>query len=200
VSRDEFQELVKRVDADRAENRCLNPDCQTAISGLRRDDTKAVNLGVAAHIAAAAPGCPRYEFAMETSDRASMTNAISLCQNCAKLIDNDTGRFTVDVIRAWKTIAEDRARHNIGKTASENSTPSMQGKSVGRGDIENAGIPELLRPQGYMCQWMFSQKEQRYLEFEDWDLYVHVDKDGRKWHLKRRQLDMPYMTLLTKKL
>lgn len=162
---------------------------QAATSGPRPDDAKAVNLNVAAHIAAAAPGCPRYEFAMETSDRASITNAIWLCQNCAKLIDNDTGRFTVDVVRAWKTIAEDRARHNIGKTASENSTPSIQVKSVGPGYIKNAGISELLRPQGYMCQWVFSEKKQRYLEFQDWELYVHVDKDGRKWHLQGNSRD-----------
>ena len=200
MARDEFLEPVKRVTADRAGNRCSNPDCQAATSGPRSDDTKAINLGVAAHITAAAPGGPRYDAAMLASDRASVTNAIWLCQNCAKLIDNDTGRFTVEIVRAWRTIAEDRARHSIGKTATENLTSSIQVKWVGDGYIESARIPDLLRSQGYKCLWIFSEKEESYLEFEGWELYEHLDKEGRKWHLKWRQPDMPYMVLLKKKL
>ena len=137
---------------------------------------------------------------MEPSVRASIANAIWLCQNCAKLIDNDTGRFTVEIVRAWRTIAEDRARHNIGRTASENSALAIQVKWVGEGYIESARIPELLRAQGYRVEWIFSEKEERYVEFEGWEYYVHIDKDGRKWHLKWRQLDMPYMVLLKKEL
>jgi hypothetical protein len=43
-------------------------------------------------------------------------NGIWLCQNCAKLVDNDTLQFPEEVLRAWKTIAEHRARLTIGRT------------------------------------------------------------------------------------
>ena len=45
-------------------------------------------------------------------------NGIWLCQNCAKLVDNDATRFPEPLVRAWRTIAEDRARTALGRTAS----------------------------------------------------------------------------------
>jgi hypothetical protein len=39
-----------------------------------------------------------------------------LCQNCAKLIDNDPARFTVEMLRPWKAAAETEAKTRIGKT------------------------------------------------------------------------------------
>jgi hypothetical protein len=71
---------------------------------------------VAAHITAAALGGPRYDSSFTVEQRASPENGIWLCQNCAALIDRDVHRFTVDLLHAWKTVAEDRARNQIGKT------------------------------------------------------------------------------------
>jgi hypothetical protein len=45
-----------------------------------------------------------------------MKNGIWLCQNCAKLIDNDERRYTVAALRQWKAVAELEAHHRIGKT------------------------------------------------------------------------------------
>lgn len=86
------------------------------------DATKAVNLGVAAHITAAAPGGPRYDASLTPEQRSSIENAIWLCQNCAKLIDNDPARFPVALLREWKAKAEEEARARVGKTAAVQET------------------------------------------------------------------------------
>ena len=54
--RDDFTDEVKRILAARTGNACSNPDCRAVTSGPQNDPTKAVNVGVAAHITAAAEG------------------------------------------------------------------------------------------------------------------------------------------------
>ena len=117
IARDEFSEATKQVLARRVNCRCSRPDCHTATSGPQLDRHKAVNVGVAAHIAAAAPGGPRYDPAMTSDERSDIANAIWLGQNCAKLIDSDPARFDAGVLRDWKRQAEMSASERIGKTA-----------------------------------------------------------------------------------
>jgi hypothetical protein len=62
--RDDFNKEVKRVIAARVNNLCSNPSCRAQTSGPKVDSTKAINIGVAAHITAASPGGPRYESAL----------------------------------------------------------------------------------------------------------------------------------------
>src|SRR5215211_4041226 len=88
-TRDEFPAATKRVLANRVGTRCSNPDCQRTTSGPSSDLEKAVNIGVAAHITAPAPGAPRYDAGLSEEERKSAQNGIWLCQICAKLIDND---------------------------------------------------------------------------------------------------------------
>lgn len=114
---DEFSDAVKRVLASRVGNRCSNPECRALTSGPQDDPAKAVNLGVAAHITAASPGGPRYDPDLLPEERSGPGNGIWLCQNHGTLVDNDPPRFTVDVLRKWKTDAEAEARARVGKTA-----------------------------------------------------------------------------------
>jgi hypothetical protein len=116
--RDEFTADVKQVLANRANQTCSNPDCETTTSGPQDDPSKSLNIGVAAHITAASPGGARYDANLTSEQRCSATNGIWLCQNCAKLADNDETQFPTDVLKAWKTIREHNARMNIGQTAS----------------------------------------------------------------------------------
>ena len=44
---------------------------------------------------------------MSAEERKAPDNGIWLCQNCAKLIDSDTKRYTIELLRAWKQIAEE---------------------------------------------------------------------------------------------
>jgi hypothetical protein len=107
--RDDFPSAAADTLAKRVGVRCSNPECQRATAGPRTDAAKVVNIGVAAHITAASTGGPRYDESMSSEERRSVDNGIWLCQNCAKLIDNDEGRFTVMVLREWKTKSETRA-------------------------------------------------------------------------------------------
>lgn len=115
--RDDFTEEVKRSLAARVNYLCSNPECRAQTAGPRVDSAKSINIGVAAHITSAAPSGPRYNPLLSTEQRCHFDNGIWLCQNCAKMIDNDVLRFTEKLLRTWKTHAEDHARNSLGKTA-----------------------------------------------------------------------------------
>jgi hypothetical protein len=116
--RDEFPEAVKIVISRRVGNRCSNPDCRALTSGPQEDPEKYMNIGVAAHITAAAPGGPRYDPSLSSEQRRNAENAIWLCQNCAKLIDSDPIHFTEAILLDWKNHAEAAAIQELGKTRS----------------------------------------------------------------------------------
>jgi hypothetical protein len=113
--RDEFTHTVKRTIALRVNYRCSNPICGANTSGPQLDPVKSLSVGVAAHITAAAPGGPRYNSNLSEEQRKSSENGIWLCQNCAKLVDNDPLRFAEDLLRHWKQAAEQCALQQIGR-------------------------------------------------------------------------------------
>lgn len=129
-SRQEFNQQVKRALAHRVGLLCSNPSCRAATAGPQANPSKAVNVGVAAHITAAARGGPRFDPNMTEKDRRSTVNGIWLCQNCAKLVDNDVVNYSAAVLSAWKAEAEEEARTRIGKTNSRVVTGSLK-ESVG---------------------------------------------------------------------
>lgn len=100
--RDNFSASSKEIIARRVAYRCSNPGCHRPTSGPQSDPGKAMNLGVAAHITAASPGGPRFDATLVESQRISGENAIWLCQMCAKLVDNDPRRYTVETLIAWE--------------------------------------------------------------------------------------------------
>ena len=107
--RDEFPVSVKELLAKRVSQRCSNRGCRQPTSGPKDDPAKAINIGVAAHITAASVGGPRYDLALTQLQRESAENGLWLCQNCAKLVDNDPVKYPVDLLRAWKAEAEHAA-------------------------------------------------------------------------------------------
>ena len=115
--RDEFTIAVKLVLAMRVGLRCSNPRCRKATSGPQSATDKAVNIGVAAHISAASPGGPRFDPRVSAEQRSAAGNGIWLCQNCAKLIDNDAQRFTVEELAHWKFVAEQAAGEAVEGSA-----------------------------------------------------------------------------------
>ena len=94
--------------------RCSNPSCRALTSGPQVDSSKSLNIGVAAHISAASAGGARYDAFLSADARRDIGNAIWLCQGCAKLVDNDPARFSVDLLAGWKTAAENDALRDIG--------------------------------------------------------------------------------------
>jgi hypothetical protein len=127
--RDDFSEDVKRILAFRVSTTCSNPDCQADTAGPQEDPSKAVNLGVAAHITSASAGGPRFDIALTQEERSTAENGIWLCQNCAKLVDNDVIRYPEKILRAWKAIAEHNAVLNVGRTKSPRFESEAQKKA-----------------------------------------------------------------------
>src|SRR6476620_1754256 len=108
--RDDFPKRTQRILADRVNSRCSNPDCGANTRGPHTDVESSVNIGVAAHITAASTGGPRFDGSLTGDERAHFSNGIWLCESCAKLIDSDEPRYTVETLRAWKQTAEEKAR------------------------------------------------------------------------------------------
>lgn len=117
--RADFSSEAKSGLAARVGYLCSNPDCRAPTAGPQENPTKAVNIGVAAHIGGAAPGGPRYDPGISDDARCHPNNGIWLCQNCAKLIDNDVTRFPVSLLQAWKVLAEQRAKDSLGRQRDE---------------------------------------------------------------------------------
>jgi len=126
TARDDFTAHTKQILQNRVASRCSNPSCRAVTAGPQVNPDKALNIGVAAHITAATPDGPRYDQSLTAAQRSSITNGIWLCQNCAKLVDNDPARFTVQVLHSWKEEAEEAALREMGRpsTASPQATIS----------------------------------------------------------------------------
>jgi HEAT repeat protein len=107
--RDDFTQATKETLAKRVGCRCSNPGCRKLTSGPHEEAHKSINIGVAAHITAAAPGGKRYDASLSSEQRKSIENGIWLCQNCGKLVDSDEQKYSVELLVNWKHDAEDRA-------------------------------------------------------------------------------------------
>lgn len=107
--RDEFTLDTKEKSAKRVGFRCSNPNCRQPTSGPGSDPQKVINVGVAAHIMAASPGGERYNPEQSSAQRKSIDNCIWLCQNCAKLIDSDAQKYSVELLNKWKKNSEEAA-------------------------------------------------------------------------------------------
>lgn len=87
-----------------------------------------MNLGVAAHICAAAPGGPRYDKNQTPEERQSADNGIWLCQIHGTAVDADVSKFTAGLLREWKVQAQKDAwlatYHNEGPLAPMWRTPT----------------------------------------------------------------------------
>ena len=100
-ARDDFSAATRRTLAARVGYRCSNYDCGRQTSGPAIDETKAVDVGEAAHITAAARGGKRYDASLTHEQRRAELNGIWLCRLCARLIDTDELRFPVELLRKW---------------------------------------------------------------------------------------------------
>jgi len=107
--RDDFPKITKDILAKRVGYKCSNPNCRKITIGPHSIDDKAINLGVAAHITAASQRGPRFSVEMTSDERKSIKNGIWLCQNCAKLIDTDIVKFSIEELLNWKLIAEKKS-------------------------------------------------------------------------------------------
>ena len=129
--RDDFSLKTKETLAKRVNYHCSNPECCKQTSGPQEDPEGTINIGVAAHITAAAsgPGAARFDASLSSEERKSVKNGIWLCQSCAKLIDSDEASYTVEKIRRWKASAESKAKEALEK-GMECVTPKKSRESI----------------------------------------------------------------------
>lgn len=127
-ARDDFTEKVKVTLAMRAGMKCSL--CGKSTSGPHSNPEKALNIGVAAHISAAATGGPRFDESMQSSLRRSQANGIWLCQNCAKLVDSDESIYTIDMLKALKTSAEKKALTAIDARCTTFSQSTLRKRGI----------------------------------------------------------------------
>lgn len=108
MARDNFSKAVIDRMAKRVGMKCSYPDCRAPTAG---PDAAAgvTNVGVAAHISAASPGGARYDPGLSPEARSDIANGIWLCQNHAKLIDDDELGNPASLLREWKETAEHMA-------------------------------------------------------------------------------------------
>lgn len=119
MNENRFRQAVVATLAKRAANRCSNPDCGAITSGPTDDRNDAVNIGVAAHIYGANPGSARYNADMVSVDRSDISNAIWLCGNCHKLVDDDENKYPAGLLFEWQRDHERRISEQLGKASSE---------------------------------------------------------------------------------
>ncbi len=143
TKRDDFKVSTIETLRTRVASRCSNPDCRVPTTGPTMEVDKINNIGTAAHITAAASGGARYDKSLTYEERRSIDNAIWLCTNCSRDIDNDPDAFSVDFLRAWKISAEKIARNELGKKVPDDNyviemlTSTLTGQS-------NVFLPKLV--------------------------------------------------------
>lgn len=164
---DDFSPTVKDMLAKRVGVRCSNPACRKLTIGPRDDSTKSVNIGVAAHITAASPAGPRFDSSLSSEQRKSANNGIWLCQNCAKLIDNDQFKYTVALLQGWKQVSEEQARIELegGKPDTQSATVEEPIKFANSMDPVCAKIIKDYKTEGETpCLPAMSQKDSKLIQ------------------------------------
>ncbi len=146
--RDDFPRPVVETLAKRVGNRCSNPGCRKLTSGPHTEDEKVLNVGVAAHVTAAASGGPRYDSSLTPEERKGIGNGIWLCQSCAKLVDNDETRYTQELLARWKLDAEQEALREIESPSGKIRPSDMDALKEYSAHFDRAALQDALRNCG----------------------------------------------------
>jgi hypothetical protein len=93
---------------------CSNPDCGVLTSGPDSQLDGITNIGEAAHIYGCGNPSARRKESLQPSELSDITNAIWLCCNCHKQIDDDERRFPAELLFTWKRDHEDAIRRKNG--------------------------------------------------------------------------------------
>ncbi|WP_256219271.1 hypothetical protein [Variovorax sp. 770b2] len=133
AAEDKFKQAVISTIAKRAANQCSNPNCGAITSGPSLASLDSVNIGEAAHIYGANLGSARYDEKMSSADRSAISNAIWLCGNCHKLVDDDPLKYPSGLLFEWQRDHERSISEQVGKP------PSNSGKNMKLDTSKNLG-------------------------------------------------------------
>ncbi len=112
-NRDGFNASTRAKLAKRSGFLCSICDAIT-VGPSEENDSAVSNIGVAAHITGAALRGPRHDPTMSASMRSSISNGIWLCQNHAKIIDDDSVTWTVKRLQQVKAAHEKAVKDRFG--------------------------------------------------------------------------------------
>ena len=115
MPRDSFSKPTIENLGKRVSYLCSNPRCRKVTIGAHHNPDRSVLIGIAAHITAASPGGPRFDSKLTPEERSSHDNGIWLCSDCANLIDKDVDKYSVELIRSWKSGAETESAARLAK-------------------------------------------------------------------------------------
>ena len=155
TGRDDFPADVIDAIRKRAGGRCSVPNCRAATTGPSESRVSGVtNVGVAAHITAAAPGGPRYDPDMTSEQRRSRENGIWVCQTHGKVIDDDEHRYPAPLLRAWRDRAEALAEKELGRPGLPMGRPGViQHQAMVTPDDERQGTADFVEDIGALAAW-----------------------------------------------
>jgi hypothetical protein len=122
--RDNFSPKTVRALAQRAGYRCSFPGCNQLTVGPSEESLESItNIGIAAHIHAAAPGplARRYDPNQTPEERKDISNGIWMCANHSVEIDRDETRYTAAIIKDMKRVHEEEIKNEVS-----NSLPSSK--------------------------------------------------------------------------
>ncbi len=122
TTRSNFSKKDIRILYERVGGKCSNPNCRKLTIGPNENERKGSLIGQAAHIYGALPmSGPRHNSSLFDSERKHISNAIWLCNNCARLIDVDEEHYPPQLLQKWKADAEYETRLELeGKMHSQN--------------------------------------------------------------------------------
>ena len=135
--RDNFNKSTRTLIGRQAGWHCSYSGCRRPTDGSNSEGDGEISIGVAAHICAAAPGGPRYDYEMSSEERKSARNGIWMCETHARLIDSKDPMFTVELLHEWKRSASALSWHSVVHFESE-----IKGAAPNPGEEE---LHELLR-------------------------------------------------------
>lgn len=114
-NRVEFGSATKETVAKRAGYRCSFPDCDRITIGPGAGPNDTVLIGEAAHIFSASPNGPRGQHGIAPDDLASVSNAIWLCRDHAKIVDTKRGEnYPVAALLSYKALHESKIASAVG--------------------------------------------------------------------------------------
>ena len=184
---DRFSRSTVATLAKRAANQCSNPDCRAITSGPADSADKSVNVGEAAHIYGANPGSARYDEVMLPAQRSSITNAIWLCGNCHKLVDDDSSHYPAGLLFEWQREHERIIGLQVGK-ASANLRSRYEKRHLQRfGEISYAA-ERLIIEKGPYWEYLLTAQVMR----------DEVQPHLRRAHALRRGLYIKHCTRVPK--
>jgi hypothetical protein len=126
------------------------------------------NFAEMAHIVAFSPGGPRGQSGLNVEDRNRIENLMLLCPTCHKLIDDNSGRFTVETLREFKRDHEARIRMLTEAKADKQTCPLVLKGTIADSPVaipvaqmREAVVPFYLEPKDVFEICLTNQDEAR---------------------------------------